>query len=74
MNWTIIEGNWKQFRGEVQARWGKLTNDHLDVIAGKRTELAGKIEEAYGLSRDEVEHQIRLFELRGKEDPPKSTS
>jgi len=42
MNWDIVEGNWKQFRGKVKAQWGKLTDDHLDVIAGKRTELVGK--------------------------------
>jgi uncharacterized protein YjbJ (UPF0337 family) len=48
MNWNIVEGNWKQFRGEVKVQWGKLTDDHLDVIAGKRIQLAGKIQEAYG--------------------------
>ena len=74
MNWNIIEGNWKQFRGEVQTQWGKLTRDDLDVIAGKRTELAGRIEAAYGLGRDEVERQIRLFELRGQDDSPKRTA
>lgn len=46
MNWDIVEGNWKQFKGKVKAQWGKLTDDHLDVIAGKRDQLAGKIQEA----------------------------
>lgn len=46
MNWDIVEGNWKQFKGNVKQQWGKLTDDHLDVIAGKRVELAGKIQEA----------------------------
>ena len=41
MNWDRIEGNWKEFKGKVQQRWGDLTNDDLDVIKGKRTELAG---------------------------------
>ncbi len=71
MNWDIVKGNWKQFRGEVQAQWGKLTDDHLDVISGKRIELAGKIQEAYGITKDEAEQQIKEFELRTKDDSPK---
>jgi uncharacterized protein YjbJ (UPF0337 family) len=71
MNWDIVKGNWKQFRGDVQAKWGKLTDDHLDVISGKRIELAGKIQEAYGITKDEAEQQIRDFELRHKDDRPK---
>lgn len=43
MNWERIEGNWKQFKGNVKQQWGKLTDDELDVIAGKRQTLAGKI-------------------------------
>ncbi len=62
MNWDIVEGNWKQFKGKVKAQWGDLTDDQLDVIAGKRVELSGKIQEAYGLSTDEVEKQIKEFE------------
>lgn len=62
MNWNTVEGNWKQFRGKVQKQWGKLTDDQLDVIAGKRTELAGRIQEAYGISADEAETQIKSFE------------
>jgi uncharacterized protein YjbJ (UPF0337 family) len=71
MNWDIVKGNWKQFKGEVQAQWGKLTDDHLDVISGKRIELAGKIQEAYGITKDEAERQIRDFELRNKDALPK---
>ena len=62
MNWDRIEGNWKQFKGKVKQEWGKLTDDHLDVVAGNRDELAGKIQEAYGISKDEAEKQIRRFE------------
>ena len=43
MNWDRIEGNWKQFKGNVKQQWGKLTDDQLDVIGGKRDQLAGKI-------------------------------
>lgn len=66
MNWGIVKSTWKQFRGEVRAYWGELTDDHLDVIAGRRNVLAGKIQETYGISRDEVEQQIRRFEQRGQ--------
>lgn len=66
MNWDIVAGNWKQFRGNVKAQWGKLTDDHLDVIAGKRVELAGKIQEAYGITKDEAEKQIKSFEEMNK--------
>jgi uncharacterized protein YjbJ (UPF0337 family) len=71
MNWDIVKGNWKQFRGEVKAQWGKLTDDHLDVISGKRTELVGRIQEAYGVTKDEAEQQIKEFELRTKDNSPK---
>jgi uncharacterized protein YjbJ (UPF0337 family) len=62
MNWDIVEGNWKQFKGKVKTQWGKLTDDQLDVIAGKRVELSGKIQEAYGITTEEVEKQIKDFE------------
>jgi uncharacterized protein YjbJ (UPF0337 family) len=55
LNWDIGEGNWKQFQGYVKEQWGKLTDDSLDTIAGKRDQLAGKIQEAYGISKDEAE-------------------
>lgn len=58
MNWDRVEGNWKQLAGNAQARWGKLTNDHMDVIKGNREILAGKIQEQYGVSKDVAERQI----------------
>jgi uncharacterized protein YjbJ (UPF0337 family) len=72
MNWDIAEGNWKQFKGLITARWGKLTDDHLDVIAGKREVLAGIIQESYGITKDEVERQIKSFEERNKDYQPSS--
>lgn len=74
MNWNIVEGNWKQFQGKVKAQWGKLTDDHLDVIAGKRVELAGKLQECYGITMDEAEKQIKAFEDRNKDYRPKTSS
>jgi uncharacterized protein YjbJ (UPF0337 family) len=58
MNWDRIEGNWKMFKGKVQQQWGDLTNDDLDVVEGKREELAGRIQERYGVGKDEAERQI----------------
>lgn len=58
MNWDRIEGDWKQFKGAAKAKWGKLTDDQLDVIAGKRDQLAGKIQEEYGLTREATEEQL----------------
>lgn len=72
MNWDIVEGSWKQFKGRVRVRWGKLTDDHLDLIAGKRIELAGKLQELYGLTKDEVEEQIQIFESQNKDYKPLS--
>jgi len=61
MNWDTIEGQWKQFRGKVREQWGKLTDDDLDVIAGKRDQLAGMIQKKYGLAKDEAERQVDEF-------------
>lgn len=58
MNWDQIEGKWKQFKGSAKENWGKLTDDDLDVAAGKRDKLAGKIQEAYGVTKEEAEKQI----------------
>lgn len=62
MNWNIIEGNWQQMKGKIKEQWGELTDDHLDVIAGKRDQLIGRIQEAYGIGQDEAERQVREFE------------
>jgi uncharacterized protein YjbJ (UPF0337 family) len=64
MNWDRIEGNWKQFKGNALQQWGKLTGDQLDVIAGKRDLLLGKIQETYGITKDETETQLAEWETR----------
>lgn len=66
MNWDTVEGNWRQIKGQVKEQWGKLTDDHLDVIAGKRDQLAGKIQEAYGVTKDEAERQLKDWESRNE--------
>ena len=68
MNWDRIEGNWKQLKGQAKQQWGKLTDDQLDVIAGKRDNLAGKIQESYGISKDETEKQLAQWQARMKDD------
>lgn len=67
MNWDRIEGNWKQFKGNVKEQWGKLTDDQIEVIAGKRDHLAGKIQESYGVTKDAAEIQINDWQKRMKE-------
>lgn len=59
MNWDTIEGNWKEFRGRVREQWGRLTNDEVDVIGGRRDKLVGKLQEHYGIAREEAERQVR---------------
>ncbi|MCA9779891.1 MAG: CsbD family protein [Candidatus Eremiobacteraeota bacterium] len=61
MNRDRAEGNWKQFKGQVQQKWGKLTNDELDTMEGKREELEGKIQEKYGFARETAKRQVDEF-------------
>ena len=61
MKWDRIEGNWKQVKGQIRDKWGKLTNDDLDRINGKREELSGKIQERYGIAKDEAEKELDQF-------------
>jgi uncharacterized protein YjbJ (UPF0337 family) len=58
MNWDTIEGQWTQFMGKVKEKWGKLTDDDLAQIAGKREQLEGKIQERYGQGKDVVEKEV----------------
>jgi uncharacterized protein YjbJ (UPF0337 family) len=61
MNKDILEGKWMQLRGAVREKWGDLTDDDLEQIAGHRDKLVGLLQERYGYTRDEVEHQIDQF-------------
>ncbi|HSN57812.1 MAG TPA: CsbD family protein [Candidatus Sulfomarinibacteraceae bacterium] len=62
MNWDQIEGKWKQLKGEAKRQWGKLTDDDLDVIEGNRDKLVGKIQERYGVAKDEAERRVDRWE------------
>ncbi len=61
MNWDEIKGDWKQFTGKVKSKWGKLTDDDLTQIGGKRDELAGKLQAHYGHTKEEAEKDIDAF-------------
>jgi uncharacterized protein YjbJ (UPF0337 family) len=58
MNWEQVESRWKQLMGSAKENWGKLTDDDLDQISGKREQLAVKIQETYGITRREAEKQV----------------
>lgn len=70
MNWNIVEGNWKQLKGKAKIQWGRLTDDQLVVIAGKRIELAGEVLEAYGIEKDDVERRMKRFVIINKDYRP----
>ena len=67
MAWDRIEGSWKEFTGKVKEQWGKLTDDDLTTVAGKRDQLAGKIQEAYGFSKEEVDKQLSAWQDKQKD-------
>lgn len=58
MNWDRIEGTWKRLKGKARARWGKLNNDNVDVIAGKREQVVGNAQEQYGIGKEKVGKQV----------------
>ena len=61
MNWDQIQGNWKQMTGQVKEKWGKLTDDDLTMIAGKRDQLAGILQQRYSYAKEVVEKELNLF-------------
>jgi len=67
MNWDRLQGNWKQVTGKAKEQWGKLTDDDLSVVAGRRDQLAGKIEERYGVAKEEAEKQVAAWERTATE-------
>tara|TARA_R110001592_G_scaffold25718_1_gene97405 strand:+ start:506 stop:703 length:198 start_codon:yes stop_codon:yes gene_type:complete len=58
MNSDVFKGNWKQIKGTIQQKWGKLTDDEMDQFAGKREELIGRIQERYGEERDKIAREL----------------
>ena len=62
MNWDEIQGKWKQMSGSVREKWGKLTDDDIHVIGGKKDQLVGKLQERYGMSRDQAEKDLDTWQ------------
>jgi uncharacterized protein YjbJ (UPF0337 family) len=58
MNWDQLQGRWKQLKGSAREEWGKLTDDDLDVIAGQKDKLVGRLQERYGISKEAAENQV----------------
>lgn len=61
MNWDQVQGKWKQYKGQLRTKWGKLTDSDLDVIEGNRQQLVGKVQEYYGLTKEAAEKQVDEF-------------
>jgi uncharacterized protein YjbJ (UPF0337 family) len=74
MNWTQIEGRWQTLTGQLKSQWGKLTDDDLANIAGKRDQLMGKLQERYGVVKDDAEKQIDKWLALLKSQPPAEPS
>ena len=62
MNWQEVQGNWKQYSGKMREKWGRLSDADFDKIAGHRDLLIGKIQQSYGIAKDEAERLVREFE------------
>lgn len=58
MNWDQIAGKWSQLKGEIRQRWARLTDDDLEFVAGSRDKFVGRLQERYGIVREEAERQI----------------
>ena len=61
MNWDHVEGKWKQYKGALKEKWGKLTDSDLEVIAGKRDQLIGRIQERYGLTKEQAQREVEDY-------------
>lgn len=68
MNWDRIEGSWKQWIGKAKVRWGKLTDDDLDVIAGHREQLAGELQQRYGIAKDKSAKQMEVWSVGTRDE------
>jgi uncharacterized protein YjbJ (UPF0337 family) len=68
MNWDRIEGNWKQIAGKAREKWGKLTDDDIEKVGGKKDQLIGRIQERYGIAKDEADRQADEWAKAMKEE------
>ena len=58
MDWNRVEGNWMDMKGKIKEKWGKLTDDDLTVINGKREQLEGRIQQRYGYAKDQAKKDV----------------
>ncbi len=74
MNWAQIEGQWNEAKGQLKSKWAKLTDDDLDNVAGKRDQLVGKLQQHYGILKDDAEKQLDewIAKFAPVQDKPKS--
>jgi len=61
MNWEEVEGNWMQYKGKLTTQWGKLTDDDVKIVHGRRTELLGLLQKHYGHTKEQAEREIDLW-------------
>jgi uncharacterized protein YjbJ (UPF0337 family) len=78
MNWDQVEGKWKELKGSARKQWGKLTDDDIEMIKGKKDELIGKLQQRYGLQREEAQKQANAWceaqrQMEREETPTHST-
>ena len=69
MNSDQLNGKWKQIKGSIKERWGKLTDDDLDIIEGQRDQLVGKIQERYGIARAAAQKQVDEWNAVASQEP-----
>ena len=74
MNWDQIEGNWKQMTGKAREKWGKLTDSDFETAAGKKDQLVGRIQERYGIAKDEADRQADEWAKAIKDETKTSTA
>jgi uncharacterized protein YjbJ (UPF0337 family) len=58
MNWDSVEGKWKEMTGKVRSKWAKLTDDDVENIAGKKDVMIGRLQQRYGIKKDEAEKEL----------------
>jgi uncharacterized protein YjbJ (UPF0337 family) len=69
MNEDTLKGQWTQLKGKAREKWGKLTNDDLDLIQGRAQQLVGRIQERYGIAREEAERQVKEWQVAESKTP-----
>jgi uncharacterized protein YjbJ (UPF0337 family) len=74
MNWDQMEGKWKQMKGGVKKQWGKLTDDDLQYMAGSKDQFVGRLQERYGIAKEDAQAQADRWLQAQAEDQPHTTT